>query len=74
MLMIVQFSSVGALSEKWLNEFKQSISAHPTSHATEEKKGKKKQISANNEDMQLIWPTVDYVKASAAICCLDPIL
>jgi hypothetical protein len=50
------------------NELKQSLSASSNSNTTsqtnekKEEKGKKKKNSTNNDDIQLVWPTVDYVK------------
>ncbi len=71
-----QFSSVGALSEKWLfDELKQSLSGSANNNNTasqknenkEEKSKKKKKSANNNDDMQLMWPTVDYVKVRPKI-------
>ncbi|KAL7515998.1 hypothetical protein ACHAWX_001056 [Stephanocyclus meneghinianus] len=58
---ICQFSSMGSLSSKWLNDFISAIDAHGSHHV--QAKEKKSGISLENK-VKIVWPTVEEIRNS----------
>ncbi|PRP75821.1 hypothetical protein PROFUN_08815 [Planoprotostelium fungivorum] len=60
---VCQFSSMGSITEDWINEeFRNSMWPHHL--ITREKKGKKKDNTTQVTGVQLVWPTVSFVRDS----------
>ncbi|KAL7481428.1 hypothetical protein ACHAW6_007105 [Cyclotella cf. meneghiniana] len=58
---ICQFSSMGSLSSKWLNDFISAIDAHGSNDV--QAKDKKSGISLENK-VRIVWPTVEEIRNS----------
>jgi hypothetical protein len=79
---VAQFSSIGSTTQKWIDEFKLSLSMHksPTSAAVQQPKSQHSSVGVKNAvadvSLKLIWPTVDDVRfsiqgydAGGCLCC-----
>lgn len=71
-----QFSSLGSLTEKWLEEFYTSFSAHAPVPPSTGSCASKKQQQPLSQRIKFIWPTRDFVtrsidgvKSGNSLCC-----
>lgn len=58
---ICQYSSVGSLSTKWLNDFISAIDAHA---ATETQTKSSKSDASLEDKIKIVWPTVEEIRTS----------